>query len=148
MKNLENIKKKSNFPEDLLKKLLSTYNIFDGVQLRNELMVLYNSNDLIGKSPYQILNWMIEKNLADSFEQVYKLTEIICTIPATTASVEQSFSTLKIVKTYVHSTQKQDRLSSLSMISIEKELLKKLRSNLVEFHNSVIGKFLQSNRRL
>ena len=141
-------KKKSNFPEDLLKKLLSTYNIFDGVQLRNELMVLYNSNDLIGKSPYQILNWMIEKNLADSFEQVYKLTEIICTIPATTASVERSFSTLKRVKTYVRSTQKQDRLSSLSMISIEKELLKKLRSNLAEFHNSVIGKFLQSNRRL
>lgn len=45
------------------------------------------------------------------------------TILAATATVERSFSNLKRIKTYSRSTQGQEILSGLAVLSIEKELL-------------------------
>jgi hAT family C-terminal dimerisation region len=44
------------------------------------------------------------------------------TIPATTSVVERSFSKLKIVKSRLRSLCKQERLSELLMLSIEKDI--------------------------
>ncbi|GFX22099.1 uncharacterized protein TNCV_3054551 [Trichonephila clavipes] len=43
-------------------------------------------------------------------------------VPVTTASVERSFSKLKLIKTYLRSTMSQERLSALSVLSIETEI--------------------------
>lgn len=48
---------------------------------------------------------------------------ILLTISVTVASVERSFSQLKLLKTYMRSTMLQDRLNGLAMIAIENELL-------------------------
>jgi len=45
---------------------------------------------------------------------------MILTIRSTTASGERSFSAMKQIKSFQRSTQNQDRLSSMLIISIEK----------------------------
>ena len=49
------------------------------------------------------------------------------TIPVTVASAERSFSKLKLIKSYIRSAMSQERLSGLVILSIEKEMLKKLK---------------------
>lgn len=49
---------------------------------------------------------------------------IFITIPATVASAERSFSVLKRVKNVLRSTMCQNRLSSLGVLAVEKELAK------------------------
>ena len=48
------------------------------------------------------------------------------TLPVTVASVERSFSKLKLIKNHLRSTMGQERTSSLSLLSIESELAKKI----------------------
>lgn len=140
-------KLKSNFPDHLISKLIRVYEgEFDTALLKNELMVLYGSEDIKGKSPYEILQWLHSSSMATAFEQTYKLANLISTIPAITASVEQSFSALRRIKTYLHSTQGQDRLSQLPLLSIEKALLAELKKT-PNFYDLVIAKFTSINRR-
>ncbi len=47
---------------------------------------------------------------------------IFLTIPVTVASAERSFSKLKLIKNYFRSTMSQEKLSTLSILSIENEL--------------------------
>ena len=43
------------------------------------------------------------------------------------SSAERSFSKLKLIKSYIRSAMSQERLSGLVILSIEKEMLKKLK---------------------
>ena len=43
------------------------------------------------------------------------------------ASAERSFSKLKLIKSYLRSSMSQERLSNLAFLSIEKDLLSKLK---------------------
>uniref|UniRef100_A0A3B1JLC4 HAT C-terminal dimerisation domain-containing protein n=1 Tax=Astyanax mexicanus TaxID=7994 RepID=A0A3B1JLC4_ASTMX len=47
-----------------------------------------------------------------------QLCKVAVSIPVTTASCERSFSTLKLVKTYLRSTMTDERLSNLGVLSI------------------------------
>ena len=48
------------------------------------------------------------------------------TLPVTVASAERSFSKLKLIKNHLRSTMGQERLSSLSLLSIESDLARKI----------------------
>jgi hypothetical protein len=92
---------------------------------------------------------MKKKQLTVVMPEVYKLAVLILTIPSTTASVERSFSALKRIKSYCRSTQSQERLSGLALISIEKQLLHQLRHNLIfKFQEAVLEKFNSQARRM
>ena len=52
---------------------------------------------------------------------------ILLTILVTIASAEQSFSKLKLLKSYTHSTMKQERLNGLAIISLENDILEKIK---------------------
>nr|CAI5823530.1 unnamed protein product [Callosobruchus analis] len=66
----------------------------------------------------------------------------------TSASVERSFSALKRIKTYNRSKMTQDRLTALSLITIEKYLVSELKET-DNFYDNVIDYFANSkNRRL
>jgi len=67
--------------------------------------------------------YLISTDLSDSLSQVTKLSSLIVTIPATSAGTERSFSCLKKIKTHLRNSQSQNRLSDLSLLSIEKQLL-------------------------
>ena len=50
------------------------------------------------------------------------LMRIFWTVPDTSCSAERSFSCLRRLKNYMHSTMGQERLSSLAFLNIEKEV--------------------------
>jgi hypothetical protein len=52
--------------------------------LRSELTVFYGSEDFKGKSDYEILRLFQSNSVATIFEQIYKLSNLVSTIPATT----------------------------------------------------------------
>ena len=52
-----------------------------------------------------------------------KLTKIFWTIPITSCSAERSFSCLRHLKNYLRSTMGQERLSTLALLEIEKDII-------------------------
>ena len=74
--------------------------------------------------PYALFEHLIENNKFTTFPNVFIALRIYLTMPITVASGERSFSKLKLIKTYLKSTVSQERLNSLSMLSIESEIAK------------------------
>ena len=74
------------------------------------------------------------------------LTKLILVMPATNASSERSFSMLRCMKTYLHSTMKQERLNSIMTLHIHKELTDKL--ELPEIANDFISREVAGNNYL
>ena len=74
-------------------------------------------------SPINVLNYI--KRL-ESFPNACIAFRILLTIPVTVASTKRSFSKLKLIKSYLRSTMSQERLSELTVLSIEKKTLAKL----------------------
>jgi len=100
--------KKDNFPSNLLKNVQGIYgDFFNYGKLQNELHVWYTLSESADKNPIEIMNYLSEMSLNSGFSEVFKLAQLISTIPTTTASVERSFSSLKRIHTYCRSTQTQ-----------------------------------------
>lgn len=138
-----------DFPEDLLLNLRNIYSkSFDTSRLKNELKVFYCLDEFKNKSLTELVVFMKTNNLDIVYEEVYKLAQLILTFPSTIASSERSFSALKRIKDYLRSTQSQNRLSSLAMLSIEKDLLIQLKKVPEEFYTKVTENFTKKGRRL
>ena len=56
------------------------------------------------------------------FPNVYRCYKLLFTAPASVADIERSFSKMKIVKNYLRSTMKGERLEDLIVLSTEKDL--------------------------
>lgn len=85
-----------------------------------------------------ILEIIDKARIASSFPRLCKLLLLFLTIPVTVASVERSFSKLKIIKSYLRSSMAQERLDGLTLISIEnKEITQALKDKVVNHFASV-----------
>ena len=82
--------------------------------------------------------------------EVTKLLRLILTIPATSASCERLFSSLKRVNNYMRCSQSEERLSNLVFISMNKDLLEKMKveHGADTFYNKVIHEFAKKKRRI
>ena len=69
--------------------------------------------------------------MANVYPNIYVALRIILTIPVVVASAERSFSALRRIENYLRTTMTQERLSSLSVLSIESDLTNKLDFSLV-----------------
>ena len=116
---------KRKFPSQLLDEIGKSYPLFDLAKLRSELETVYADPQFNVKQGV-LLSFIIENGLVDVLSELFKLLLLYFTIPLTTSTAERSFSTLKRVKTYLRSTMSNQRLDSLSLISIEKKLLRKI----------------------
>lgn len=110
-----------------------------------------NYSPLIHWSPnFQLyicqISFLKKRNLHSAFKESFKLAQLIASIPATTLSVERSFSALKRIHNYKRSTQSENHLSNLALLSIEKELLHELHQK-NNFHDSVFY-FKNSENRI
>ncbi|CAH2100958.1 unnamed protein product [Euphydryas editha] len=140
-------KYRSDFPSEALDSLLSIYaNHFDKETLKNQLICLYTSPELQERNAFDLIDFINENSLEDAFPQLLKLAHLLVTIPATSSSAERAFSSLKRIHTYLRNTQDQERLSDLSMIAIEKQLLVELKCS-PTFYSDVIKAFLQKDSR-
>lgn len=95
-------------------------------------------------SPFKVLNWLVEKQMIDVFPNVYIALRIFVTIPIANSEAERSFSVLKRIKNMYRAVILDERLTSLTRLAIESELLR-----LIEFddliHDFVILKLRKKN---
>lgn len=71
---------------------------------------------------------------------------MVLSIPATTASGERSMSTLKRIKSFLRNTMTNERLSCLSTLAIEKQLLGVMVKDPI-FVEDVINEFAEKKER-
>ena len=88
-------------------------------ELTTELGMLKNA--MVGAA-YSIDN-MKEKirKYQELFPQISRLLQLLLVMPATSATSERSFSSLRHIKTYLRTTMRQDRLNHLMMLYIHKD---------------------------
>jgi hypothetical protein len=115
--------------------------------LRSELSVFYSSEDLSTQNASQLLLQLKNTNIDSPLHQLTKLCELIAAIPASSASVDRSFSALKRIKTYARNSQGEDRMSRLSLLSIQTKLLENIRNN-EDFYDHIINDFAAKDRRI
>ena len=138
-----------NFPVKAFESLKKSYSVFfEFSRLRSELSVLYSHEQFAKKNVAELLKHMLESDLHIGLPEIYKLMNLVMTIPITTASVERSFSALKRIKSYLRSSQSEERLSNLSLISIERHFLKDLMADREKFYGLVIEEFCKKTRRV
>ena len=73
--------------------------------------------------------------MKESYPNVEIILRIFLTLPVTSASCERAFSKMKIIKNYLRSAIGQERLTNLSILSIEFDV-----TNSLSF-DDVIDKF-------
>jgi len=110
----------------------------DGKELHVELKFLQDFIPKEDMGPLDILKFVKRMGC---FPNVLVAYRILLTIPVTVASAERSFSKLKLVKTYMHSTMKQERLNGLATIALENDVLEKIK------YEDIIEDFISKNTR-
>ncbi|XP_047141052.1 zinc finger MYM-type protein 1-like [Hydra vulgaris] len=94
----------------------------NGVELWYEIKAIGRRLDTSNSDPKSVLTCIYTSNVVEVFPNLSIALRILLTLPVTVASVERSFSKLKIIKSYLRSQMCQDRLVGLATISIEKEI--------------------------
>ena len=136
------------FPDHLSTKLKEFYaSFFDYIHLKNKLVVLYSSPELADKNVHELVDVMVKSGLNSGFKEAFRWAELLLTIPSNTASAERSFSALKKINSCYCGAQSQLRLSGLSLLSIEKILLTKLKQGGF-FYDEVMNKSISKTRRI
>lgn len=91
----------------------------------------------------ELAHFLIIRNasLSSSYADVCTALFMFLTVPVTTTKAERTFSKLKLIKNYLRSTMAQERLSNLSLLSIENQWARKIDCN------KVIDKFASMKSR-
>lgn len=63
----------------------------------------------------------LNKTNPDAYPSVHTVFMLLLTMPATSASCERSFSSMRRIKTYLRSTMTGDRLSALGVLHIHRD---------------------------
>lgn len=126
--------------------LAQKYGDLDAVEFMSEIESFkFQANSLLGSlknsNPIEILQLIHTYSLMDIYPNIEIALRIFLTIPVTVASCERSFSKLKLVKNYLRSTMGQERLTSLSIVSIENDLANSLN------YDNIIDDFASSKAR-
>ena len=94
--------------------------------IKDKLSNVENEINTKEMTPLFVLNFIKKHCLQELYSNTWIVLRILLTIPVTVASGERSFSKLKLIKTYLRNTMLQDRVNSLSMLSIEQEIAENL----------------------
>ena len=132
------------FPDKLLRELQQAAygKLFNIGELRSDLMSVYSYSDMPAHLD-DLVRHNFETQLHLTLPQFCRLSNLALTLPLTVASAERSFSKLKIVKNRLRNTMGDQRLSSLAIMSLEKEIMDKLKVD------DVIDRFaMKKDRRI
>ena len=138
---------KSEPSMECIAKVTSFYgNDFDSVKLEVELTIFYHQikNEVLSTNDIRgICEIFSTNNYGSLYPEVHKLLKLYLVVPVASAGAERSFSTLRRVKSWMRSTMAEDRLSSLALMCIEKEVTKHLEGNIEE----LVTQFADSSSR-
>ena len=131
------------FPDNYVKEIASNHTMLNKDKLKFDLSDLYANDNFSGISIIsELLKFINENGLDETFSEVSKLLEIVLETPISTADSERSFSTMKRIKTFLRNTMLQP--NSHACLSIHKEHIGKI----TDYSNKVINIFAQiKNRR-
>ena len=76
-------------------------------------------------------------SLRQLFSEVIKLVKLYLTVPLSNATAERSLSTLRWVKTYIHSCMTQEHLNNFVMLQGHKVFAYRL--SIIEIARSFVG---------
>ncbi|KAF7655414.1 hypothetical protein LDENG_00056290 [Lucifuga dentata] len=108
----------STYPEDLNNELADEL-----IQLRH----FVSSDDRPNfTDPCQLLQILLKNGLQATFHNVFVALRIFLTLPVTNCEGERSFSRMKRVKNELRTTMGQNRLTALSLMAIEYELVREM----------------------
>lgn len=141
---------KCDFPEEALTSLKLNYiNLFDFDALHSQLVALYASpNELNHKrTPLDMLIFLQETGLDESYAEVLKLCYLVLTVPVTNPSVERNLSVLTRIKAFILNCKGAENFTSLAVLSIEKDCVKNLAQN-PKFYEDVTEKFARIEKGL
>ena len=87
---------RNSCPDNYVKQIASNYTMLNKNKLKCELSVLYANDDFSGISNIsELLKFVNENGLDETFSEVSKLLEIVLVTPISTADSERSFTTMK-----------------------------------------------------
>jgi len=122
--SLDNIRKKSSnlvefynidLESDLGEKLIQFKSIMTNISVENK------------KSFIALHKTLITSSLEASFPNIEIILRIICILPSSNASGERSFSVLKRIKNFLRSSLDQEKMSDLSILCIESEIVREIK---------------------
>jgi hypothetical protein len=93
-----------------------------------------------------MIEFIHKNDIITDVPEIYKLFCLIVSLPPTSASVERSFSALKRVKSYGRNTMSQSRLNNLSVLAIERGLVKELIKD-ENFYTKILDDFATTKSR-
>ncbi|XP_068237105.1 zinc finger MYM-type protein 1-like [Palaemon carinicauda] len=105
-----------------LQKLCQFYELEEVDKLQLELKIYSSFPCLPQTTAATMLNLMKENNIQEILLLMLELLTIYATLPVTTATVERTFSKLKLVKTKLRSLSSEERLSDLLLLTVEKDI--------------------------
>ena len=73
-----------------------------------------------------LCQWLVKTRRSTVYQLVFRVIELVLTLPVSTATTERSFSAMNIVKTRLRSKMEDDFLSDSLIVYIEKEIAEKL----------------------
>ena len=83
---------------------------------------LNTRGDTLPKTPLDLVSFIISHG-DDTFPNLRIALQILLTIAVSIASCELSFSKLKLILPYLRASMGQDRLTDLTLLSVEREML-------------------------
>ena len=133
------------FPTEVVRNAVKSFPFLDGIKLQLELKVIYCRQEFRSScGSMALLQLLMESNLAYTFSETVERLKVLNTIPMTSCEAERCFSTLKRIKTFLRNTMAEERLNALTMLPIEKNLVR----DSVDFNRKVIDSFANlKNRR-
>nr|CAI5822822.1 unnamed protein product [Callosobruchus analis] len=126
-----------------VEKLNLVYGDFEKEKIRNEVYRLRRHVSATNTSTEEAALWSAKKifefiirwDFTESLPNICLILQYFLTISVSVASCERSFSKLKLIKNYLRSTMSEERLASLSILSIERKT-----ASVLDF-DDVINKF-------
>ena len=113
----------------------------DAMDLQRDIVMLTTLLPDTDYNPETLLAYMYAGQRHLAFPSLALALQIFLTLPTTVATAERTFSKLKLTKTYLRSCMNQDRLTNLSILSIENDL-----AHNINF-DSVIDEFADKKAR-
>ena len=102
-------------------------NDFDHSRLKHQLAVLSDAVDGTNLSVQDVKTSLLTLNTTSRlFSEVLRLIQLLYVVPASTATAERTFSSLRRLKTFLRNSMSQQRLNHLILLHVHKDLTDQL----------------------
>lgn len=129
-------KNQDKFVEQSIDALADVYNEVDGDELKLEIprfrrymLISRDNNQSISCgncTVLALLQWIVKWGFIETLPNLIIANRIFLTMSISVASCERCFSKLKLIKNYLRSTMSQIRLTSIAILSIERDITERL----------------------